>query len=109
VGNSLYVADTDAVLRFPCEEGKQKFPRRRRRGVNLPAGPINHHWTQNLIASADGCRLYVAVGSNGNAGERDRGGGGPCCHLGVGDSQMQARVFFIPLDSHDIESLGILC
>ena len=36
----------------------------------LPAGPINHHWTKNLIASRDGSKLYVTVGSNSNVGER---------------------------------------
>jgi glucose/arabinose dehydrogenase len=42
------------------------------RGVpvgELPAGPINHHWTKNIIASADGTKLYATVGSNSNAGE----------------------------------------
>lgn len=38
--------------------------------VVLPAGKINHHWTKNLIASLDGRRLYVTVGSNSNAAER---------------------------------------
>jgi glucose/arabinose dehydrogenase len=38
--------------------------------VDLPAGPINHHWTKNIIASPDGSKLYVTVGSNSNAGER---------------------------------------
>jgi glucose/arabinose dehydrogenase len=69
VGNSLYVADTDAVLRFPYEEGQTKISAPAAKVVDLPAGPINHHWTKNLIASADGRRLYVAVGSNSNAGE----------------------------------------
>jgi glucose/arabinose dehydrogenase len=37
--------------------------------VDLPAGTINHHWTKNLIASSDGSKLYVTIGSNSNAGE----------------------------------------
>jgi glucose/arabinose dehydrogenase len=69
VGNSLYIADTDAVLRFPYEDGQTKITVPAAKVLELPAGPINHHWTKNLIASPDGRHLYVAVGSNSNAGE----------------------------------------
>ncbi len=69
VGNDLYVADTDAILRFPYREGQTRITAPGVRIVDLPAGPINHHWTKNLIASTDGQRLYVTVGSNSNAGE----------------------------------------
>jgi len=70
VGDSLYVADTDAVLRFPYRPGQARITAPGVRVAELPAGPINHHWTKNLIASSDGQRLYVTVGSNSNAGER---------------------------------------
>ncbi|MGE5116287.1 MAG: PQQ-dependent sugar dehydrogenase, partial [Betaproteobacteria bacterium] len=70
VGDTLYVADTDAVLRFPYRAGATRLDRASgRKLLDLPAGPINHHWTKNLIASPDGGRLYVTVGSNSNAGE----------------------------------------
>ncbi len=70
VGNNLYVANTDAVLRFPYTTGAQFIDRQTASVVAaLPAGPINHHWTKNLIASADGTRLYVTVGSNSNIAE----------------------------------------
>jgi len=69
VGNDFYVADTDAVLRFPYAEGDTKIAAPGTKVVDLPAGPLNHHWTKNLVASADGARLYVAVGSNSNVGE----------------------------------------
>jgi glucose/arabinose dehydrogenase len=69
VGNDLYVADTDAVLRFPYQTGQTKIAEPGVKVVDLPAGPINHHWTKNVLASADGQRLYVTVGSNSNAGE----------------------------------------
>lgn len=69
VGNDLYVADTDAVLRFPYEEGQMKITAPGTKVVDLPAGPLNHHWTKNVIASADGQHLYVTVGSNSNAAE----------------------------------------
>jgi glucose/arabinose dehydrogenase len=69
VGSDLYVADTDALLRFPYHEGDTKITAPGEKIVDLPAGPINHHWTKNVIANADGSRLYVTVGSNSNAGD----------------------------------------
>jgi glucose/arabinose dehydrogenase len=70
VGNDLYVADSDAVLRFPYSAGDTHIMAPGIKLVDLPAGPINHHWTKNLIASHDGTKLYVTVGSNSNAAER---------------------------------------
>ena len=70
VGSDLFVANSDAVLRFPYSPGDTHIAVPGRKVVDLPAGPINHHWTKNLIASADGRRLYVTVGSNSNVGER---------------------------------------
>ena len=70
VGNDLYVADSDAVLRFPYSPGETHISAAGIKLVDLPAGPINHHWTKNLIASADGTKLYVTVGSNSNVAER---------------------------------------
>ena len=69
VGNELYVADTDAIVRFPYQEGQTALTARGSKVMDLPAGPINHHWTKNLIASRDGKFLYVTVGSNSNVGE----------------------------------------
>ena len=68
-GDTLYVADTDAVLAFPYVAGQTTITAPPRKIVDLPAGPINHHWTKNLIASADGATLFVTVGSNSNVGE----------------------------------------
>ncbi len=70
VGTDLYVANTDAVLRFAYTPGQTRITAPGTVVALLPAGPINHHWTKNLIASADGRRLYVTVGSNSNVGER---------------------------------------
>jgi glucose/arabinose dehydrogenase len=70
VGDALYVADSDAVLRFPYTSGELRIAAPGVRVLALPAGSINHHWTKNLIASADGSKLYVTVGSNSNIGER---------------------------------------
>ncbi len=69
VGNKLYVANTDAIVRFPYAPGQTHISATGTRIVGLPAGAINHHWTKNVIATPDGSKLYVAVGSNSNAGE----------------------------------------
>lgn len=69
VGNTLYVADTDALLAFPYREGETSITEPGRKLVALPAGTINHHWTKNVIASPDGKTLYVTIGSNSNVGE----------------------------------------
>ncbi len=69
VGNNLYVADTDAVLRFPYQDGATSITTQGANVMDLPAGTINHHWTKNLIASPDGKFLYVTVGSNSNVAE----------------------------------------
>ncbi len=69
VGGDLYVANTDALLRFPYQLGQTKISAAGTRVLELPAGTINHHWTKNVIASADGTRLYVTVGSNSNVAE----------------------------------------
>ena len=70
VGTDLYVANTDAILRFPYTPGATQITASGVTVAKLPAGPINHHWTKNLIASADGRKLYVTVGSNSNVAER---------------------------------------
>lgn len=70
VGDVLYVANSDAVVRFPYKEGETRITAPATKVVDLPAGPINHHWTKNVIASPDGSKLYVAIGSNSNVAER---------------------------------------
>jgi glucose/arabinose dehydrogenase len=70
VGDQLYVATSDAVLRFPFKVGDTQITASAVKVMDLPAGRINHHWTKNLIASPDGSKLYVTVGSNSNVGER---------------------------------------
>ena len=69
VGNHLFVANADAVLKFPYTAGDTNITAVGAKLADLPGGPINHHWTKNLIASADGRRLYVTVGSNSNVAE----------------------------------------
>jgi glucose/arabinose dehydrogenase len=69
VGRTLYVANSDAVVRFPYEPGQTEITAAPVKVVDLPGGPLNHHWTKSLIASPDGSKLYVGVGSNSNAAE----------------------------------------
>jgi len=70
VGDQLYIADTDAILRYPYKVGDTKVGGDATKVCDLPAGAINHHWTKSLAASADGSKLYVGVGSNSNILER---------------------------------------
>ena len=73
VGNDLYVADTDALLRFPYKEGDTSITELGTKVTDLPGGPIDHHWTKSLTASPDGKKLYVGVGSNSNIAENGLG------------------------------------
>lgn len=72
VGDDLYIANTDAVVRYPYHINQTQITSPGVKVVDLPAGPINHHWTKNIIASADGRHLYVTIGSNSNAGENGK-------------------------------------
>lgn len=69
VGNDFYVANTDAVVRYPYAPGQPSITDPGQKLVDLPGGPLNHHWTKNIIASQDGNKLYVTVGSNSNVAE----------------------------------------
>jgi glucose/arabinose dehydrogenase len=69
VGQTLYVANTDAVIAFPYREGQLRIDEPGTKLADLPGGTLNHHWTKSLIASPDGLKLYVGVGSNSNAAE----------------------------------------
>ena len=69
VGQDFYVADSDAIVKFPYHEGDTKITAPGVKLADLPAGTINHHWTKDLTASPDGSKLYATVGSNSNVGE----------------------------------------
>src|SRR5258708_15042003 len=73
VGNDLYVANTDAIVRYPYQEGQTSITAPGTKLTDLPGGPIDHHWTKALLASADGSNLYVGVGSNSNITENGIG------------------------------------
>jgi glucose/arabinose dehydrogenase len=69
VGNHFYVANSDALVRFLYNPGATAITSPGMRLTELPGGKLNHHWTKSLLASPDGKRLYVGVGSNSNAAE----------------------------------------
>jgi glucose/arabinose dehydrogenase len=69
IGDTLYVANSDSVVRFPYKKGDTEIRAAAVKVTDLPGGTINHHWTKSLIASPDGSKLYVGVGSNSNAAE----------------------------------------
>lgn len=69
IGNDFYVANADEIVRFPYEEGQTQITAKPEHVTDLPGGPINHHWTKNIIANEDGTKLYATVGSNSNIGE----------------------------------------
>jgi glucose/arabinose dehydrogenase len=69
VGNDFYVANADAIVRFPYTMGETSITAQATKVVELPGAPLNHHWTKNIIASQDGTKLYATVGSNSNIAE----------------------------------------
>lgn len=88
IGQHLYVADTDALLRFDYVTGATAITGSAVKVADLPAGPINHHWTKNIIADSSGKHLYITVGSNSNAGEN-----------GVNAEEGRARILVFDVDS----------
>ncbi len=69
IGENFYVANTDSILRYAYKPGQKQLVGPPVKVADLPGGSINHHWTKNLVASADGTKLYASVGSNSNAAE----------------------------------------
>ena len=98
VGDAFYVAATDAVLRFTYADGAMQLSGQGEKIVSLPAGARNHHWTKNIIASPDGSKLYVTIGSNSNIGEN-----------GMGEEEGRAAIWEIDpkAKSHRIFASGL--
>ncbi len=69
IGDSFYVANTDGIMKYPYKSGDTKITAKGTKILDLPAGGYNNHWTRNLIANADGSKIYVSVGSGSNVGE----------------------------------------
>ena len=98
VGDALYVANTDGIVRFPYSRGATQISTPGTKIVALPAGRINHHWTKNVIASPDGSKLYASVGSNSNAAEN-----------GVGKEEGRAAIWEVDpaTGSHRVFASGL--
>jgi len=69
VGDQLYIANTDALVRFDYRPGATAIEGSGTKVTDLPGGPLNHHWTKNVIANGNGSKFYVTVGSNSNVAE----------------------------------------
>ncbi|WP_017315859.1 PQQ-dependent sugar dehydrogenase [Mastigocladopsis repens] len=68
-GDSFFLGNTNAVRRFPYKKGQQQLTGTGQKIANLPGGGYNQHWTRNVVASPDGKKLYVSVGSESNVDE----------------------------------------
>jgi glucose/arabinose dehydrogenase len=68
--NTLFIANSDSIVKFPYSPGDTQISASATKVIDLPAGPINHHWTKNIIVSSDGKKLYASIGSNSNVAER---------------------------------------
>jgi len=86
VGDTLYVANTDAIVKVPYTAGAMRAGSTPQKVIDLPAGERNHHWTKNIIASPDGGTLYAAIGSNSNAAEH-----------GLAEEEGRAQIWAIEL------------
>lgn len=98
VGNTFYVANTDALVRFPYTQGETHITAPGVTVVELPGGKLNHHWTKNVIASPDGSKLFVTIGSNSNAAEN-----------GIGNEEGRAAIWEVDAatGSHRIFASGL--
>lgn len=91
IGDDLYVANADSIVRFRYQEGATEITTPAEKIVDLPGGPINHHWTKNIIPSMDGAKLYATVGSNSNAAEN-----------GLDAEKMRADILEVDLKSRQV-------
>jgi glucose/arabinose dehydrogenase len=87
VGDTLFVANTDGVMRFPYKTGETRIEAPGEMILSLPAGGYNNHWTRNVVAKPDGRKLYVSVGSASNVGEH-----------GMNEEVRRANILEINLD-----------
>lgn len=69
LGSHFYVANTDGLVRYPYNASSRTLTKTPQKLVSLPEGGYNNHWTRNLIASKDGSKIYISVGSASNVGE----------------------------------------
>ena len=70
IGDWFYVANTNALWRYPYKTGQNKITEKGEKIIDLPAGKHNRHWTRNIIANADNSKIYIAIGSGTNVAEK---------------------------------------
>jgi glucose/arabinose dehydrogenase len=87
IGNSLYVANTDAIVTYPYQPGQTEIKSEGKKILDLPAGGYNYHWTRNIIANKDNTKIYITVGSGSNHGEN-----------GMANEILRANILEINLD-----------
>ena len=92
IGDWLYVANTDAVLRYPYKAEQTKITTKGMKIADLPAGKVNQHWTRNIIANADNSKIYISVGSGDNIGEK-----------GMEHEVMKANILTMNLDGSELQ------
>ena len=92
IGDCLYVANTDAIMRYPYSSGQTKITEDGVKIVDLPAGKVNQHWTRNIITNEDESKIYIAVGSGDNIGEK-----------GMEHEIMKANILVMNLDGTELE------
>lgn len=95
VGNTLYIANTDALVSVPYQTGATSITAPVSKVIDLPGGPLNHHWTKNVVANNDGSKLYISIGSNSNAGEN-----------GLDKETDRARIIELDLASKQVRPFG---
>ncbi len=92
IGDWLYVANTGAVMRYPYKADQTKISVMGEKIADLPAGEVNRHWTRNIIANADNSKIYIAVGSGDNVGEK-----------GMEYEVMRANILVMNPDGSDLQ------
>lgn len=92
LGNKFYVANTDALWAFPYKKGDLKITANGKKIIDLPAGKDNRHWTRNIIANAKGTKIYIAIGSGSNVGEK-----------GLDEEKDKARIWEINPDGSGLK------
>jgi glucose/arabinose dehydrogenase len=95
IGSTLYVANDNGVVSYPYADGQTSETGPGTPVFPLPGGPINHHWTKNIIASPDGSKIYATTGSNSNVGDN-----------GMAAEDGRARIYQYDLATHQIRTFA---
>jgi glucose/arabinose dehydrogenase len=92
IGKWLYIANTNAVIRYPYSTGQIKITASPEKIIDLPAGEHNRHWTRNIITNSDSSKIYIAVGSGSNVAE-----------YGIDNELLRANILEMNLDGSDLK------